>query len=498
MLGALFDRIAAEAPDACALADGPARISFGELRARAERMAFRLVRDAGIGPGDRIAVALPNGWQCVAGFLAAAGLGAVWTPLHPEWRARERAWYLAQVTPRLLLTRRDRLPERASDEPPLPAVMCVDDPALDTALCQSDDRQPARAQSPAAPVVCFPTSGSTGRPRIAVRTHGNVAAAARAAASALGVRAGVRELAVMPFHHSGGFDNCMVLPLLSGMMAVLQPAFDPARLTAAVAAERVQVLMGSPFIYAMLVESGAPRAAFASVATAISFGAPMPAELVARCARELGLEVRQLYGATETGVIAVQAAHTAFEPGLVGHPVRSVEVALLDEDGTRLEAGRIGMVAVRGPGVIAGYEDRAPEDRERFLDGWFRTGDLGRIEAAGAHAGALILAGRTKAMINIAGTKVDPVEIEHVIGELPEVRECAVTGVGDATQGEIIEAVIVLREGRELARRAVIAHCRQRLAEYKLPRRILFRDSLGTDASGKRRAKWSAGGRGAA
>jgi len=245
--------------------------------------------------------------------------------------------------------------------------------------------------------------------------------------------------------------------------------------------------MGSPFIYAMLVESRQPRSAFASVETTISFGAPIAADLVRRCAQELGLFVRQLYGATETGVVAIQSATTAFAPGLAGFPVPSAQVAILDERGARLEAGATGIVAVGGPGVIARYHDELPGDAETFRGGMFRTGDLGRIEAGGPLAGALILAGRAKAMINVSGTKVDPVEIEHVIRELPEIRDCMVRGVTDDRQVEIIEAAVVLRAGCTLSRRALIAHCRQRLAEYKLPRRIVVRDAPLTETTGKRR-----------
>jgi long-chain acyl-CoA synthetase len=290
----------------------------------------------------------------------------------------------------------------------------------------------------------------------------------------------------MPFHHVGGFDNCMALPLLFGATAVVLPSFTPAAAEAAVAQERVQLLMGSPFIYSMLLESNANRASFASVETAISFGAPMAQDLARRAEERLGLRVRQHYGTTETGVIAIQSTDTPFQPGIAGQIAASAEVHILDERGEPLGIGCSGEVAVRGPGVVTGYLNEPDLNRELFRDGFFRTGDLGRLDASGT----LILCGRSKMVLNLGGIKVDPAEIESVLLEMPEVRDCIIHGVADARQGEIITVTIGVRPGFTLSRQAVVAHCRRRMAEFKIPRQIEFVDAIAVEVTGKKPKAW--------
>jgi acyl-CoA synthetase (AMP-forming)/AMP-acid ligase II len=483
MLRLRFDAMAARTPTACALIDGGERISYAELTARANRLAFVLERAAGVQFGACVAVSLPNCWEVAAGFLATAGLGAAWAPFHPEWRSREVCAYAYALAPRVLITRRDLLPPWTDGACLPPTVILVDDAEVQETLRTSENRLPPLPRAAAAPCVYLPTSGSTGRPRTALRSIGQVMAAVQSSADVLGLHAAMRQICVMPFHHSGGFNTCLLLPLLSGMTSVVQASFNTTAFATAVAEEKVQVLMGSPFVYAMLLESGVPRAAFDSVEMAFSFGAPITPSVVRRCADELGLSVRQHYGAAETGVIAIQSAATPFVPGLVGHPVPSAQVRVVGDHDEQLPSGRIGAIEVRGPAVITRYHDRQPGDEEIFRDGWFRGGDLGYIDPAGA----LILRGRSKTMINVSGIKIDPVEIEHVVKELPAVFDCMVRGVRDDRQVEMVEAMLVLRKGQALTRQALIAHCRKRLAEYKLPRRITFCESLPVDTTGKRK-----------
>jgi long-chain acyl-CoA synthetase len=410
-------------------------------------------------------------------------MGAIWAPFNPEWRAREITRYASRVNPRVLVTRSDLLPLWRDSECPPPKVILIDDADMSKSLLESNDLLPPLPQPADAPCLFLPTSGSTDRPRIVMRTVRNLLAAAQSSAEVLGLRPGMREICVMPFHHSGGFSTCLLLPLLTGMTSILRASFNPADFAGAVADEKVQVLMGSPFVYTMLLESRTPRDAFDSVEIALSSGAPIAPRIVQRCADELGLVVRQHYGAAETGVIAIQAKATPFVSGLVGHPVPSALVKIVDEHGVQLPLGRTGTVAVCGPSVITCYHDQDVTDSALFHEGWFYTGDLGYIDPSGV----LLLAGRSKLMINVSGLKIDPVEIEHVVKELPAVLDCMVRGVRDDKETEIVEALIVLREGHALTRQAFIAHCRERLSEYKLPRRVTFCESLPVEITGKRR-----------
>jgi acyl-CoA synthetase (AMP-forming)/AMP-acid ligase II len=486
MLREQFDSVARQFPEAVALVDGEARVTYADLMARAGRFARHLVEQAGLRRGDLVAACLPNCWEVVAGFLATAGMGAVWMPFHSQWRTREFAWFAGRLRFRVLVTN-IRLQDPWRDGGVLPpSVVLVDHPDVQDRLLTSAAGLPVSPSPEDQPCVYLATSGSTGRPRVVPRTQANLVAVARNTAAALGVQARMRILSVVPFHYAFGFQSCMLLPLLHGATAVLLPSFTPASLEAAVARERIQFLMASPFIYAMLLESGISRASFASVEIAVSSGARMSQDLLSRCADRLGLHVRQLYGTSETGAIAIESPGVPVETGTAGHPVRSVEIRILDEHGQCLGPGCTGEIAVRGPGVMTGYIDEPDLNRDLFLDGFFRTGDLGRLDPSGV----LILSGRSKAILNIGGIKVDPVEIEDVLLEMPEVRDCAVHGVHDERQGEIVAAIIAVRPGCALSRQAVVAHCRERLAEFKIPRQLELVDSLPVEVTGKKPRAW--------
>lgn len=486
MLRAAFDAVAGQTPEAAAVVDGGRVISYSELGSRSSRLARLLGQRAGLGRGDRVAVCLPNCWEFAASALAAAELGAILAPFAPQWIGREIAWLATNLCPRALITRSDML-EHWQESGAMPAaVLLVDEDGVKDALREPAPGLRGEEHPEDEPCVCFPTSGSTGRPRLVMRSARNLIAAQRSAAKALGLRRGMRLLSAVPFHHSGGFDNCLLLPLLHGLCATLPVSFAAADVEAAIREQRIQVVMGSPFLYTMLAESSANRASFASVEIAVSFGAPMPPKTAADCESKLGLRIRQLYGSTETGVIAIQGEDCAYRPGLAGRPVESAEVRILGASGELVGPGCTGQVAVGGAGVISGYFDSAGSDAAKFRDGLFLTGDLGRLEADGS----LALCGRSKAIINVAGIKVDPVEIEHVLLGLPEIKACEVRGVRDERQGEVIEAIIELRPGCALTRRSVVAHCRRHLSESKIPRRIEFAAAASMDLAGKKRTEW--------
>jgi long-chain acyl-CoA synthetase len=298
--------------------------------------------------------------------------------------------------------------------------------------------------------------------------------------------AGRRFLSVVPFYHSNGFGNCLLMPLLNGAPLVLMRSFTPAGLVDSVSRYQVQVLIASPFILSLLVDHGAGRDHFSPVDLCVSSGAPLTRDLAALVEARLGMRVRQLYGSTETGTVAIELGDDPEAEGSVGRPLDGIEVRILDSDDRELPAGGTGEIAVRSDAVMPGYLDDPAENARRFRNGFFLTGDLGRLDPAGN----LIIAGRKRRWINVAGVKVDPVEIEQVLRMLPPVAECHVDGVPGPRQSEMIKAVIALHPGKCLARAQVIEHCRTHLAEYKIPRVIEFTEGLRTDIAGKRPVAW--------
>lgn len=415
-----------------AIIDGAERITYGDLRERAAGIAAWLRRTLDPRRGDVIAASLPNSWQFVASFMAVTDLGCVFMPCNPRWREREVSWFAAKLGFRGIITE-DQI--------------------------RFESGEPAAASHD--PAVYLATSGSTGAPRIVPRTRRNLFAGAENVGRVLDVGPGRRFLAVIPFYHSNGFHNSMFLPLMHGATIVMARQFVPAACAERIRRERVDTLIGSPFIYSLLAEKLS-----SSPPLCISAGAPMPAAVAERWRKRFGVRVRQLYGSTETSAISIDCAAGDAAPDCVGMPVPGAEVRILES----------GEITVRSPAVMSGYVGE-PE-----INGFFHTRDLGYLASDGLH-----LTGRIRRVINIAGIKVDPVEVERVVETLAGVFACRVDAARSGHGGELIRARVALRAGAQVTRADLIEHCRSRLAEYKLPRII---EIVEATISGKTPAEW--------
>jgi long-chain acyl-CoA synthetase len=325
------------------------------------------------------------------------------------------------------------------------------------------------------------TSGSTGKPKAVPRSQRNLIAGARNVAQALHTYPGQKFLGVVPFYHANGFANCMFLPLMHGATVVLMRKFVPARLAELVRREKMQVLIASPFIFSMLVESGQRAEDFRSVEICLSSGAPMSRELVIQCADRLGLRVRQLYGSSEAGTVAIEPAECPHGSRTVGKPLPSVEVKIIGSDDPELQIDAEGEIAVKSPAMMKGYVEEPAPSGDFFCHGFLRTGDLGRFD----EHGNLVISGRVTRMINLCGIKVDPVEIENIVKAMPAVQECLVLAVKNPRQMEIIKAMVAVRPGRFVSRKQIVEHCRMHLAEYKIPRVIEFVHPVAKELTGK-------------
>ena len=473
MIAQRLRALAEDKPERPAIVDGEERITYGQLLRQIDRSREWLERRLHLAPGDVILGSLENSWQLVACFFAIAESGGVFMPVHPGWRAPELRSIGERVKIHGVITGQASRPEWeqvVSAE----RVLAIED---------GFGESPRSARAPAvdgnSPALYLATSGSTGTPRIVPRSHRNLLAGARNVAQALAIGPGRRFLCVVPFHHSSGFHNSLMLPLLNGACLVLVRHFTPAACARLVAMEKADVLIGSPFIYRMLLDHAQY---LPTLNLCVSAGARMPQTLALAWQERFGTRVRQLYGSTETSVISIDRAAEPPPPETVGTPIDEVEIRILEE----------GEVAVRSPMVMSGYVADPEWNLRVFEDGFFRTGDLGCLDSEGR----LRLLGRTRRMINLAGVKVDPVEIEQAVESLEGVVECHVDAVAGDRASELIRARIELREGLEITRSHVIAHCRRRLAEYKLPRIVEFVEALPVTLAGKISSSWSDGGSG--
>ncbi|HLY20755.1 MAG TPA: fatty acid--CoA ligase family protein [Bryobacteraceae bacterium] len=446
MIAERLREVAEDNPGNLALVDGRERITYGQLLQRIDSAREWLRQRHHIAPGDVVLVSLENSWQLVACFFAIAELGGVCMPVHTGWRAPELRVLHERLKIRVVITGR----------------------AIDDGFGEAPGSPRAHPGDVHSPALYLATSGSTGTPRIVPRSHGNLLAGARNVARALNIDPERRFLCVVPFYHSSGFHNSLIVPLLNGARLIVMRNFTPAACARLVRAEGADVLIGSPFIYRMLLEQAQD---LPTLNLCVSAGARMAETLSVAWQERFGTRIRQLYGSTETNVISIDRSTELGPPETVGTPIDEVEVRILDD----------GEVAVRSPMVMSGYV-ADPEWNLRVFDGgFFRTGDLGSLDSDGR----LRLYGRTRRVVNLAGVKVDPVEIEQVIESLAGVAACQVdAGNGDG-ESELIRARIEPREGVEMTRAAVIAHCRLRLADYKLPRIIEFVAALPVTLTGK-------------
>jgi len=471
--------------DRLAIIDGDQRITYGEFFERVQSVREWLRNVLGPQPGI-IAVSLDNSWLFAAYFFAISELGGASMCCNPQWRAaelrplaRRLGFRAAVVDPRWTAEWNQIL-----DLIPGGLLFPADKMPAGNPAAGASSPPRATADGLNAPAAYLSTSGSLGLPRLVPRSHRNLIAVAENVALALGTGPGWRFLSVVPFYYSNGFHNSMLVPLLSGATAVMMPKFSTGACEELVRHEQVNTLIGSPFLYGSLLDGVRNPASLSSMQRCFSAGGRMPSGVIERWQARFGVPIRQLYGMTETGVIALESSEPA--PGssagaCVGQPIHGVEVAVFGTDGLKAAPGEIGELAVRSAAVMSGYAGEGESDSVCFHDGFFHTGDLGFLDSGGV----LHLTGRIGRVMNIAGIKVDPVEVERAVEMLAGVASCHVDAVPNGAGGEVIRARVVPREGFQVTRREVIEQCRRHIADYKFPRVIEFLENSPITIAGK-------------
>ena len=435
-------------PDREALVFGERRITHGELLERVERAAEGL-RQRGIGSGDAVALVLPNGPAFVTAFLAVTGIGAIVVPLNQQFKVNELAFCLNACQAREVIADEQEIERLVEGHPRRPI-----DPRL------ADEK-----------LVYQFSSGSTGRPKRLARTHGQLWAEAE---SYTWISPEDRVFCAIPLFHTYGMGCCLVAAARNGATLVFLDEHHPFQLSRRRALdllerEQVTVFPGVPFQFRLLADAPGD-ADLSPLRLCFSAGTALPRAAFDAFARRFGVAVRQLYGCTEAGTLTVNLDSdpvATFES--VGAPNGQVRVRVDD-----------GEIVVSSPAMTHGYADDPELNQRVFRDGWFHTGDLGRLD----DAGRLYVTGRKKLLIEVAGHKVDPIEVEDVLEVHPNIREAVVVGVPEGADGEeSVKAVIVPANGCQ--EREVIQFCQERLANFKVPRIVEFRDEIPRSALGK-------------
>ncbi len=503
---------------AVALRDDCAVYDFSGLADAALRASAALA-DRGVRPGDRIGIWAPNSSEWVVAALGAACAGAVLVPLNTRAKGEEAAKLLARAECRLLLTSRGFL---GTDYPAmirasgvaldhLREIVLLRGEAMGDEFAWAELLDAVGTRRHVVDVdpddishVQF-TSGTTGAPKGAMLRHHALCGTTREWVQNVGLVKGDRYCIISPFFHISGHKTGVLACLTVGATMLPQAMFDPVEVMARVQAEQITVLPGPPTIYQTLLAH--PRRSefdLGSLRLAVTGAASIPPVLVERMVRELGFaNVITAYGITETtGVVTMCRPGDAIEliAETSGRVVGGVELRIIDEHGIEQPIGTAGEIVVRGYNLMAGYLDD-PEATAQAIDagGWFHSGDIGWVDAAGN----LRITDRLGDVFIVGGFNAYPAEIEATLARHPEVAQVAVIGEADERLGEVCCAFVVRRPDAEPpdaespdaespdAERlvadaaAIIEWCRERMANYKTPRRVIFVDSLPQNASGK-------------
>jgi len=468
----------------CLIAEGGRAFSYGDLETASARYAA-LLRLHGVAPGDRVTAQIDKSPDALFLYLACLRVGAIFMPLNSLYTEAELDYFLSDAEPRLVVG----TPKACSWLRPLLAdraiLLSLDAEGAGSLAEQATALAPdpiLAATSDADVAAMVYTSGTTGRSKGAMLTHRNLIANARTLTKLWGFSDRDVLLHCLPIFHVHGLFVALGCALLSQARILFHAGFDAERALAAMA--EATVFMGVPTYYTRLLAlPGLSVARMAPMRLFISGSAPLLPETFTAFRQRTGHVILERYGMTETGMNCSNPLDGERRMGTVGLPLPGVELRIADELGGKLPAGTVGIVEVRGDNVLKGYWRNPLKTRDSFRDdGFFITGDVARQDADGY----VTIVGRASDMIISGGYNVYPKEVETLLDSLPGIVESAVIGVPHPDFGEAVVAVIRRQSGQQpLPEADLIACLRQKLAAFKLPKKLVFVEDLPRNAMGK-------------
>jgi len=483
-LSTILDRSAAAQPDRTAIRLDDLSVSYRQLSEAARRVAT-LLTSAGLASGDRVGLMMPNIPAFPVAFYGALRAGAVVVPMNPLLKGREVAYYLGDSGARVLFVARDFAVEAAKGAADAGTQLIqVDDADLTAVLTGvSPDATPADAADGDDAVILY-TSGTTGQPKGAQLSHGGLTRNARLTAETL-LHNSPQDVMMgcLPLFHVFGLTCGLNATVTAGGTLTLLPRFDPAKALEIIARDQVTIFEGVPTMYAaMLHHPAADTARTESLRLCVSGGAAMPVEILRGFEEKFGCMILEGYGLSETSPVAsFNHPDKQRKPGSVGTPVEGVEMRLVGDTGDPVPQGEVGEIVIRGHNLMTGYWGKPEATAEAIPDGWFRTGDLARVD----EDGYFFIVDRKKEMIIRGGYNVYPREVEEALHEHPAVAEVAVVGIAHPELGEEVGAAVALKPGGDATPSELQRFVKERVAAYKYPRHVWLVDSLPKGPTGK-------------
>jgi len=476
---------AAADPNATAVRLDTEKLSYAELADGSGRLG-RLLADHGLVPGDRVGIMLPNVAAFAVAYYGILLAGGAAVPINPLLMEGEVAHYLGNSGAKILLAWHDVPGQPAAGAADAGAELIVVDPSTwDATLAAVDRPIELVERADDATAVILYTSGTTGKPKGAELTHANLRRNADAFGSErLDLTPHDVLLGCLPLFHTFGQTCVLNAAIFTGACMRLISRFDAATALDVIARDRVTVFLGVPTMYtAMLAAADGKDFDVSSLRLCVSGGAALPVEVLTSFEKVFGCPIIEGYGLSETSPVACfNPSERLRKVGSVGIPIEGVEMRIVDDDWSGLGVGEVGEIAIRGHNVMKGYWGMPGATAEVMsADGWFRTGDLGRVD----EDGYFYVVDRKKSLIIRGGLNVYPREIEEVLFEHPAVVEAAVVGVPHNSLGEEVGAAIVLAAGATTGPEEIRDFVKSRLAAYKYPRQVWIVEDLPKGPTGK-------------
>lgn len=504
MLSQILSQTVSTYPDKTAVVCGDRRMSYQELHDYVLGFSQGLA-SVGVESGDCVAILLPNCIEFVVSFYAITRLNAIVLPLNHLFKAEEIGYYLKDSQAKVIITdaKRAEICQAIApdlDHPPLIIVTDGDEAGV---KCWNDliisvgslDREEQPPDFEGAAIYQY-SSGSTGRPKRVCRTQSNLHHEVHNFAQTVHVNPDDNILCLVPLYHAHGLGNCLLAATCNGATLVIleQPmqkgvpvevpfAFRCPEVLKLLEREAISLFPGVPYIFNALAETPINiRPDLSRLRLCFSAGNFLGKEIFDRFLQRFGVPVRQLYGCTEAGAIAINLDDNIEDSyQTVGAPLQGVTVRILDDQGNEQSTHAIGEIVVQSGALTAGYCNLPDLNQQAFKNAAYFTGDLGYLD----EHGHLYITGRKKILIDTGGRKVDPIEVEDVLMAHPKAKEAVVVGVKGAHAGELVKAVLVLKEATVCEEEEILSFCKARLAEFKVPKIIEFRDEIPKSPLGK-------------
>jgi long-chain acyl-CoA synthetase len=460
--------------------------TYGTLGHQAAWLSRRLAAEFAVKPGDRVALWLKNCPEFIPALFGILGAGAVVVPINNFLKPDEIAYILADADIRVLITDQAlaaHAPELQVHRPGLQLWQVEEFPKAGPGGAPGFEEAALSAQGASVSdlAVIIYTSGTTGRPKGAMLSHGNLLHNVDSCRQVLAAVQHDRFVVLLPMFHSFMLTVGLLLPLLvGGSIVLIRSLHPPKAILQEILARAATILPAVPSFFRTL--AAAPLPPGLPLRICISGGAPLPVEVLREFNRHMPIPLIEGYGLSEASpVVSLNPIDRPGKEGSIGLPIPGVEVSIQDDDGHLLGVGATGEVCVRGGNVMLGYWNRPEETAKTLRNGWLLTGDIGHRDAEGY----FFITDRKKDMLIVNGINVYPREIEEVLYQFPGVKEAAVVGVPDARKGEHAVAFVAPQDGVQLDEKAILQFLRQRLADYKVPKKVTFLAALPRNPTGK-------------